>query len=101
MKSKLLIALLVVAIGVVSFTQQNPKALAEVQQMQGLYVFTDSKPLAEYEYMGTVKTGPMVVSAKHRAIMGTLLENARKEYPEGNGIILSEDYFSADVIRFK
>lgn len=93
---------LVVAIGMASFNfLQQAKNIAEVSQKEGYYVFTDSKPINEYEYLGTVKTGPVVKSVKHREIMDVLLKNARKKYPEGEAIILSSDYFEADVIKFK
>ena len=29
---------------------------AEVNQYQGVYIFTDSKPLKDYKYLGTVKS---------------------------------------------
>lgn len=87
-----------------SFTGRkfNPStATAEVNQVQGLYIFTDSKPVLEVEYMGTVKIKGIVESNKYTTIRDLLIKRAKREYPKANGIILSSDGFQADVIKFK
>ena len=38
------------------------KNTAEVNQMQGLWIFTDSRPVQEYNYLGSVKTSSIFVS---------------------------------------
>lgn len=78
--------------------------LAEVEQIQGFYVFIDSKPVQEYEYLGTVKSSMNLISSQYQSIRDALIKKARKEHPSGNGIIF---HFSnggtdkADVIKFK
>lgn len=47
---------LVLLVAFAAINYEPKKATAEVEQMQGLYIFTDSKPVLEYEYLGTVKS---------------------------------------------
>lgn len=74
------------------------KNTADVQMYQNVRVFTDCKPVAEYEYLGTVKVR-LAVSGYYSEIRDILLKNARKEYPQCDGIIINND--KADVIKFK
>jgi hypothetical protein len=102
MKNRIFAVIAIMTIATLSYSLiQQPKNLAEVEQIQGLYIFTDSKPVTEYEYLGTIKTGAVVMSSKHKDVMSILLKKAKKEYPTGEAIILSSDYFEADVIKFK
>lgn len=77
---------------------------AEVSQIEGLYVFTDSKPVAEYEYLGTVKNNLSLRGSQYTSIRNKLISKAKKEYPNADAVIMS---FSAggtdkaDVVKFK
>ncbi len=83
------------------------KALARVEQVQGLYVFTDSRPVAEYDYLGTVNAPGVVMSSsqmQYPPVRDALIKRGRQKYPEANGIILhfvSGSSDKADLIRFK
>ena len=86
-----------------SVNYQLKKSTAEVEQYQGVYVFSDSKPTSEYEYLGTVKrnTGGFG-SSQYADVRDGLIKKAKKKYPNGNGVILilkSGASDRADVIR--
>lgn len=91
------------------FADKN--AMAEANQVQGLFVFVDSKPMAEYTTLGTIdisrkesrKSG-VANNPQYNNVRDALIAEARKEYPAADGIILhlnpgGKDY--ATVIQFK
>lgn len=86
------------------------RASAIVNQYEGLYVFTDSKPNNDYQYLGTVKpTGRLVAamggtSNQYTDVRGRLVAAAKKRYPGAEAIILTlidGEVDKADVIKFK
>ena len=91
----------------VAFTVANyePKnSTAEVDQIQGCYVFVNSKPVKEYEYLGTVKLSLTLGSGQFQDVRDKLTKKAKKEYPQANGLILN--FYDGrtdkcDVIKFK
>ncbi len=92
----------------VSFTVQNytlKKSTGEVNQLQGLYIYVDSKPVLEYEYLGTVKgSGMSMGSGQYTDVRDNLIKRAKKEYPNGEAVIFSfidGGTDRCDVIRFK
>lgn len=98
--------LLLVAIVIIfsAFKTLNKNNIAEVEQIQGFYVFVDSKPVAEYEYLGTVKNSVSFSSGQYQSVRDILIKKARKEYPLGTGIIFhfhNGGTDKADVIKFK
>ena len=79
------------------------KKTAEVATIQNLKVFTDSEPVMEYEYLGTVKNG-LSLSGQYQPVRDGLIKRVRKDYPQADGVILhlingSAD--KADAIKFK
>ena len=87
-----------------TITSYEPtKATGEVEQMQGLYIFTDSKPVSEYEYLGTVKT-TFAVDVQYVGTRDKMIRKAKKKFPEAEGIIIqfkSGGTDKGDVIKFK
>ena len=81
------------------------KKTAEVATIQNLKVFTDSEPVMEYEYLGTVKNGfNLASSGQYEPVRDGLIKRVKKDYPQADGIILhlingSAD--KADAIKFK
>ncbi|MBI49148.1 MAG: hypothetical protein CL850_02535 [Crocinitomicaceae bacterium] len=78
---------------------------SEVNQFEGLLIFTDSKPVKSYEYLGTVKsnTGGFGGS-QYEDVRKRLIKNAKKEYPQADGLILflnKGQADKADVVKFK
>jgi len=74
------------------------KKTAEVNQESGLYIFSDSKPVKEYEYLGTVKV--VTFQGIYKEAIPALIKKAKKEYPSAEAIIYI-DTEKADVIKFK
>ena len=80
MRTKLLLLAVVSIIFATSFKIMADKSNAAVDQIQGVYVFIQSKPTSEYEYLGSVK----------------------KEYPQADGVIFtSVNMDQVDAVKFK
>ncbi|MBX3165084.1 MAG: hypothetical protein KF900_11450 [Bacteroidetes bacterium] len=62
------------------------KATAEVEQIQGFYIFVKSKPVKEYEFIGTVK-GPAFGNHEFDNLVELMIKNARKDFPSANALI--------------
>lgn len=78
--------------GLVAFTAANYEAkknTAEVDQIQGLYIFAKGKPVLEYEYLGTVK-GPLVGNHEFDNLLELMVRNAKKDFPNANALIFDE-----------
>jgi len=76
---------------------------AEVNKIDGLYMFTDSKPLTDYDTLGVVEIG-FVTGTQYESIRGNLIKRAREKYPNANGLILNFDKKGIDqgvVIQLK
>jgi hypothetical protein len=87
-----------------SFKMKVDRSQAEVNQLGGFYIFVDSKPVADYDYIATVKAGITFTSGQYQPVRDLLIKKARKKYPNGDGLIFT---FSnggidrVDVIKFK
>ena len=82
---------------------------ATVEQYNGLYVFVDSTPKAEYKFLGNVAAG----SGLGKALTGAteydqkknkLVKKAKEDFPEADAVIVhfvkgGKD--TADAIKFK
>lgn len=81
------------------------KSTAEVEQLQGIYVFSDSKPVSEFQYLGTVKTTFFKLGSKeYQGIRNAMIRKAKEDYPTCDGIIISFNDGGtnrADAIKFK
>ena len=75
--------------GLVAFTVANyevKKNTAEVDQIQGFYIFAKGKPVKEYEYLGTVK-GPLIGNHEFDNLVELMVRNAKKDFPNANALI--------------
>lgn len=82
----------------------SKKSTAEAQQIQGIYIFTDSKPVSEYDYKGSVKIKMSFSGAQYSDIRDKFIEKMKKEFPDADGLILSLQSGGTDVadaIKFK
>ncbi|MBK7651569.1 MAG: hypothetical protein IPJ20_13710 [Flammeovirgaceae bacterium] len=68
-------------------TFQPNSATAEVVNIDGLYIFTDSRPIMNYDSLGVVELG-FVSGTQYESIRSNLIKRARKDYPNANGLIL-------------
>lgn len=57
-------------------------------QVQGLYIFTDSKPKNDFKYLGTVKSTGTFGNPQYENVRDRLIKQAKKEFPKGNGLII-------------
>jgi hypothetical protein len=85
-----------VGAGIESYTVN--KNTATVEMYQNIRIFTDSKPVMEYEYLGTVKVH-LSTTGFYSEIREILIKNAKKKYPNVEGIIIKDN--EAEVIKFK
>lgn len=109
---KKILLILILGFFALSFTSVNngssnsppEKSTAQVNQVQGLYIFTDSKPVLEYEYLGTVKAALTLRSPQYTDVRDKLIRKAKEEFPGAEGVILNFKTGAsdqADVIKFK
>lgn len=74
---------------------------AEVQKIQGLYIFFASKPVAPTEYLGTVKV-KMTSDSESTTRLNKMIKNCKKEYPQAEALIFNQiDFSMADAVTFK
>lgn len=103
-KKMLLVALMGLTTLLLSsrYIDHTPKDQATVNQYQGVYVFIQSRPAAEYAVLGTVKTAWLVWNGHPRGMTNNIIRKAKHDYPQCDGIIF--DNLQLDhgtVIRFK
>ena len=85
----------------VSKALEPSKTSANVEQIQGLYLFIKSKPVLEYEYLGTCKTS-ITWSAKASEAINVMIKKVKKDYPSADGVIFTdENLWQGDAIKFK
>jgi len=107
MKKTLLALTMIVAI---TTSAQTNKATATAEQINGIFIFVDAKPVTQYDFLGTVGKGSSwgkafgLQGSEYTDRRDKLVKAAKKEYPVAEGIILhlregGKD--EADVIKFK
>lgn len=96
-----------------AFTSVMSKTSAEVNQDQGYYIFTDSKPDAEYTYLGTIQckvtqaiihpnyNGLCSANPTYDQMKADFIKQAKKKYKDGEALIINASNFTADVVKFK
>jgi len=99
------ILIIICAVGFSTNHYTSDKATATVNQVQGVYIFIDSKPVSEYQYLGTVDTkGITTTNPQYTVIRDKLISRIKKDWPTADGVIFSfnsggRDH--ADAIKFK
>jgi hypothetical protein len=78
---------------------QTPQA-ANADQIEGVYVFIYSKPVAATEYLGTVKGGNTGFNNPD-GMVTRLVRESKKKYPGTQAVIVSVDLSKADCVKFK
>jgi len=76
---------------------------AEVNKVSNLVIFTESKPVKDYEKLGTVNLSffSFKNGAKYSVILPRLIDLAKEKYPNANGLIYNIADESAEVIMMK
>lgn len=103
--NKILTALLTAFALQASAQQAPPPEQAAVNQIEGYYIFVDSRPVRKYQYLGTVKsnTGGFG-SAQYTDVRDRLINRAKKQYPKADGLIfhfVSGKADEAEAIMFE
>lgn len=79
----------------------SEKNSAIVEQEEGINIFIKSKPVAEYEYLGSVKKG-MALSGQPEEMFNSMVKKCKKEFPSANGLIFTSiGLDKADCVKFK
>ena len=74
---------------------------AEVNKIEGFYIFTDSQPVMPYDSIGTLEIG-FITDTQYESIRGSLITKARNKFPNADGLIMKFDKKGVDkciVIR--
>jgi hypothetical protein len=107
MKKNILFFLTVVVVtSLFAFTNVAYKAehgQAQVNYMEGFHIFTDSRLTENYDSLGVVEIG-FITGTQYESIRNNLIKNARKEFPDADGIIIQFDKKGVDkclVIKFR
>jgi hypothetical protein len=61
---------------------------AEVNNVEGLYVFTDSRPVMPYDSIGFIEIG-FVSDTQYESIRSSLIKKAKNKFPYADGIIMN------------
>jgi hypothetical protein len=83
-----------------SVAYEPKKATAEVEQEEGLYIFYRSKPVMDYEYIGTYKIG-LIWDDKPKLLFKKLVKKTKEKFPNAEAIIIDNDMEKCDAIKFK
>ncbi len=78
---------------------------AEVEQVQGYLIFAKSKPVKDYEHLGTIK-GPTIGSHEFDRLVEQLVKKVRKQYPKADALLFDSvirqtHNTRVSVIKFK
>ena len=69
---------------------------AELTQIDGLFVYTDSQPHQKYELLG-ILTITFALQGQYTDIRNSFIVECKEKYPDADGLILSLDSGSTDV----
>ncbi|MFN4854538.1 MAG: hypothetical protein ACK5JC_08990 [Bacteroidota bacterium] len=81
-------------------TGEIKKSTAEVEQVEGMFVFYRSKPLTEYQYLGTYKIA-LIWDDKPRLLFDKLVRKTKEKFPTANGMIIDNNMAKCDAILLK
>jgi len=101
------ILVLIAAGALLSFTVINysaNKSTCEAVQVDGLYMFVDSRPVSDFDYLGTVKgSSTFAWSEKYQDVKDKMIRKTKKEFPGAEGIIFSfnGDKTKVEAIKFR
>lgn len=97
-----------IAIAITSFTAfkiavyEAKKNTAEVEQVQGISIFVSSKPVLDFEFLGNIKCGSIVMNKDYEDLMPKMVKKALEKYPNADAVIFKGgSIYECDVIKFK
>lgn len=103
MKASIILTIsILLLLSVSSFAQEADKSLAKADIQQGLYIFMLSKPVSEYEYLGSLHKKGLVWTGQPKEMLNIMIRRTKREYPEADAIVITNlSMDMADVIKFK
>ncbi|MBK8086847.1 MAG: hypothetical protein IPK31_02100 [Chitinophagaceae bacterium] len=90
-------------------TYQANKSSAEVDQINGCFLFVNSKPVLPYDYLGTVELTKKDVrktpgTGQYQHARDLLIKKIKEQFPQAEGIIFNfhdGGIDKADALKFK
>ncbi len=79
---------LIAVVFLIAFKSAPETNKAEVNQVNGLFIFSDSKPIAKYTYIGTIRNNGISLNPKYTNVRDKMINKLKEKYPEANGVIL-------------
>jgi hypothetical protein len=68
---------------------------AQVNQIEGFYIFTDSRPVMPYDSLGIVEIG-FITDTQYESIRNNLIKRTKIKFPYADGLILNFDKKGVD-----
>lgn len=101
MKKAIVILILMASIGSISWKLIADKSAARAEMYQGYYIYLFSKPVSQYEYLGTVKSGS-TWSGKFDQYLEQVIKKAKKDFPNADALVFNgTEVWQCDAIKFK
>lgn len=95
------LSILTLLLCIASLAIAQDKGDATVNQEQGKYIFINSRPKAEYTFLGSMKISIAWTGAGEEMV-NIALKKALKKFPEADGIVFTRlNLDRMDVIKFK
>lgn len=78
------------------------KNAAEANRYENYYIFIQSKPVADYTVIGSVKKTGVVWTGSPEEMFNTIMKRVKKEFPDCEGVIFEDITLErASCIKFK
>jgi hypothetical protein len=87
----------IVVFSMFAFKSQPDTNKAEVNTVQGYLIFTDSRPVASYQYIGTITTNAGQFDPQYTVIRDKIISKVKKQFPQANAIVFHLNAGSADT----
>lgn len=81
----------------------STKGIATVNQVQGMYIFIQSKPAIEYDFLGSVSSSAIVKSKKEDDIVPHMIKRVKEAHPTANAIVFisGSNLCKVDALKLK
>lgn len=86
-----------------AYEYQVRMSTAEVEKVDGLYIFTDCKPVLPYDSIGAVDAG-FVTGTQYETIRDNIVKRVNKLYKDADGIVINYNKKGIDigtVVKFR
>jgi hypothetical protein len=87
-------ALLILTI--IGFKKAPDTNKAEVNIIQGMMIFTDSRPVSTYTYIGTISGTFAAMNPQYTNVRDKIISKVKIKFPEANAIIFNLNSGGAD-----